>query len=89
MAGVRERYQISERWVCRLLFQWRGTQRYQTAVRNDEDAFTKATNRAGERLRPLRLLPGHLAAASGGLEGGKDRVECIAGSGEKVVNSVR
>lgn len=43
MAGVRERYQISERWVCRLLFQWRGTQRYQTAVRNDEDAFTKAT----------------------------------------------
>ena len=42
MAGVRERYQISERWVCRLLFQWRGTQRYIPTVRDDEDALTRA-----------------------------------------------
>jgi len=42
VAGVRERYQISERWVCRLLFQWRGTQRYQPTVRSDEDALTRA-----------------------------------------------
>ena len=42
MAGVRERYRISERWVCRLLFQWRGTQRYRPTVRNDEDALIRA-----------------------------------------------
>jgi len=42
VAGVRERYRISERQVCRLLFQWRGTQRYQATARDDEDALTKA-----------------------------------------------
>ena len=42
MAGVRERYEISERRVCRLLFQWRGTQRYLPTVRDDEDPLTTA-----------------------------------------------
>jgi putative transposase len=74
VAGVRERYQISERWVCRLLFQWRGTQRYQPTVCNDEDALTRAIialaseyGRYGYR-RITSLL------REGGWRVGKDRV---------------
>jgi transposase InsO family protein len=77
VAGVRERYQISERWVCRLLFQWRGTQRYLTTARDDEDALTKAIialaseyGRYGYR-RITALLRG------AGWRVGKDRVERI------------
>jgi putative transposase len=42
VASVRQQYRLSERHVCRLLFQWRGTQRYLPTVRNDEDALTQA-----------------------------------------------
>lgn len=43
VAGVQQQYRISERRVCLLLFQWRGTQRYLPTVRGDEDALTRAT----------------------------------------------
>ena len=33
---------MSERHACRLLGQWRGTQRYITTQRDDEDALTRA-----------------------------------------------
>ena len=33
---------MSERWVCRLVNQPRGTQRYQQTQREDEDALTRA-----------------------------------------------
>jgi transposase InsO family protein len=33
---------LSERQACRLLGQWRGTQRYRTILRSDEDALTRA-----------------------------------------------
>ena len=77
MAGVRERYQISERWVCRLLFQWRGTQRYQPTVGNDEDALTKAIIAlASEYGRyGYRRITALLGAA--GWKVGKNRVERI------------
>ena len=77
MAGVCKQYRISERHVCRLLFQWRGTQRYQATARNDEDALTKAIvalaseyGRYGYR-RITALLRG------AGWSVGKDRVERI------------
>jgi putative transposase len=42
VAGVRQQYHLSERHACRLLFQWRGTQRYAPILRSDEDALTRA-----------------------------------------------
>ena len=33
---------MSERQVCRLLGQWRGTQRYEPMVRTDENALTRS-----------------------------------------------
>ena len=38
---ARESYQVSERPACRLLGQWRGTQRYEVIYRIDEDALTR------------------------------------------------
>jgi putative transposase len=74
---VRERYQISERRVCRLLFQWRGTQRYQPTVGNDEDALTRAIIAlASEYGRyGYRRITALLREA--GWRVGKDRVERI------------
>ena len=37
-----ENYRVSERQACRLLGQWRGTQRYEGIARADEDALTQA-----------------------------------------------
>ncbi len=42
MEHAREQYRISERHACRLLGQWRGTQRYITTQRDNEDALTRA-----------------------------------------------
>jgi len=42
VAQARAKYGISERWACRLLHQWRGTQRYAPLRRVDEDALTTA-----------------------------------------------
>jgi putative transposase len=39
---ARQTYRVSERHACRLLGQWRGTQRYQGLYRADEDALTRA-----------------------------------------------
>ena len=39
---AREQYGISERHACRLLGQWRGTQRYEPMDRPDEDELTRA-----------------------------------------------
>ncbi len=42
MEHAREKYQVSERHACRLLGQWRRTQRYAAIQRSDEDALTDA-----------------------------------------------
>jgi len=39
---AREKYELSERHACRLVKQWRGTQRYLPIQRVDEDALTRA-----------------------------------------------
>jgi putative transposase len=73
VAGARAKYEISERWACRLLCQWRGTQRYAPLWRVDEDAFTAAIialagqyGRYGCRVTALLNQAGWLV--------GKDRV---------------
>jgi transposase InsO family protein len=40
--GIREKYSLTERHACRIVGQPRGTQRYTTIVRADEDALTGA-----------------------------------------------
>ena len=42
MEHAREKYEVSERHACRLLGQWRRTQRYAAIRRIDEDALTEA-----------------------------------------------
>jgi hypothetical protein len=42
LAPIREKYGLSERHACRMVGQHRGTQRYATIVRADEDALTRA-----------------------------------------------
>jgi len=74
---VRQQYGMTERHACRLLEQWRGTQRYEPIQRNDEDALTRAIitlaskyGRYGyRRITALLKRAGWLV--------GKDRVQCI------------
>ena len=77
MEQAREKYPLSERQACRLLGQWRGTQRYTPIFRADEDELTRAIlalaseyGRYGYR-RITALLQ------SAGWPVGKDRVQRI------------
>ncbi|MCH7778449.1 MAG: IS3 family transposase [Gemmatimonadetes bacterium] len=74
---ARQEYGLSERHACRLLGQWRGTQRYRPLRRTEEDALTRAIialatqyGRYGYR-RITALLQ------SAGWQVGKDRVQRI------------
>jgi len=74
---AQQEYGLSERHACRLLGQWRGTQRYGPLRRTDEDALTRAIialatqyGRYGYR-RITALLQ------SAGWQVGKDRVQRI------------
>jgi hypothetical protein len=68
---------VSERWACRLLHQWRGTQRYAPLQRVDEDRLTAAIIAlAGQYGRyGYRRITALLNRA--GLKVGKDRVQRI------------
>ncbi len=77
MERARQEYELSERHACRLLGQWRGTQRYEVIQRKDEDALTRAIivlatkyGRYGYR-RITALLQ------RAGWQVGKDRVQRI------------
>jgi transposase InsO family protein len=74
---ARAKYQVSERQACRLLGQWRGTQRYESMVRTDEDALTRSIialamkyGRYGYRRITVEL-------GKGGWEVSQDRVQRI------------
>ena len=77
MEHAREEYRISERHACRLLGQWRGTQRYEGIYRADEDELTRAIIAlASEYGRyGYRRITALLREA--GRPVGKDRVQCI------------
>ena len=77
MEHAREKYELSERHACRLVKQWRGTQRYQPIQRMDEDALTRTIiTLASEYGRyGYRRITGLLRMA--GWQVGKDRVQRI------------
>lgn len=75
VAGIREKYGLSERHACRIVGQHRGTQRYVPTVLADEDELTRAVialasgyGRYGYR-RVTALLQ------ADGWQVGKDRVQ--------------
>ena len=80
MEHARESYQVSERHACRLLGQWRGTQRYEVIHRTDEDALTRdIVALASEYGRfGYRRITALLQAR--GWYVGKDRVQRIGGA---------
>ena len=77
MEHAREKYEVSERHACRLLGQWRRTQRYAAIQRIDEDALTEAIIAlASEYGRyGYRRITALLQRA--GWQVGKDRVQRI------------
>src|ERR1700739_2324621 len=76
--GIREKYGFSERYACRIIGQHRGTQRYATIVRADEDALTRAiVSLASQYGRyGYRRITALLVAA--GWQVGCDRVQRIS-----------
>jgi HTH-like domain len=74
---AREQYEVSERHACRLLGQWRRTQRYAAIQRIDEEALTEAiVALASEYGRyGYRRITALLQRA--GWHVGKDRVQRI------------
>jgi putative transposase len=74
---VRQQYGMTERHACRLLEQWRGTQRYEPIQRNDEDTLTQAIVTLASQYGRYgyRRITALLRRA--GWQVGKDRVQCI------------
>ena len=85
---ARQQHRLSERHACRLLGQWRGTQRYITTQRDDEDALTRAIiqlasqyGRYGYRRITVLLQDGGLECGQG--SGAADLAAGrVAGAGE-------
>ena len=77
MEHAREKHELSERHACRVVNQWRGTQRYQPIQRMDEDALTRdIITLASEYGRyGYRRITALLRTA--GWQVGKDRVQRI------------
>jgi putative transposase len=77
VARARQQYGLSERHACRLLGQWRGTQRYEPILRADEDALTRAVLALATRYGRYgyRRITALLQRA--GWQVGKDRVQRI------------
>jgi putative transposase len=74
---ARERHELSERHACRLVNQWRGTQRYVPIQRVDEDALTRdiVTLASQYGRYGYRRITALLRTA--GWQVGKDRVQRI------------
>ena len=67
-----EQHGLSERHACRLLGQWRGTQRYEPIHRPvDEDALTRAIIALASEVRAIWLPEDHSVAAECGLGSGQ------------------
>jgi len=74
---AREEYGLSERQACRLLGQWRGTQRYVSIPRTDEDALTRAIIALATKYGRYGYRRISALLRRGGWEVGKDRVQRI------------
>ncbi len=77
MERARQEYGLSERHACRLLGQWRGTQRYEAIQRKDEEALTRAIIALATKYGRYgyRRITALLQRA--GWQVGKDRVQRI------------
>ena len=77
MEHAREKHELSERHACRLVNQWRGTQRYLPIQRVDEDALTRdiITLASQYGRYGYRRITALLRTA--GWQVGKDRVQRI------------
>jgi putative transposase len=74
---AREEYEVSERHACRLLGQWRRTQRYATIRRIDEDALTEAIVALASEYGRYGYRRITVLLQSAGWHVGKDRVQRI------------
>ena len=77
MRNVRVAYAITERHACRLLFQWRGTQRYAPILRSEEDALTRAIISLASRYGRYGYRRITALVRGSGWVVGKDRVARI------------
>ena len=78
MEHAREKYVVSERRACRVVRQWRGTQRYLPLRRTDEDDLTQAILALGVKYGRY----GYRRITVCGMRGGRwARIEC-SGSGD-------
>jgi transposase InsO family protein len=68
---------MSERHACRLLGQWRGTQRYEPMIRTDEDALTRAIIALASEYGRFGYRRITALLREAGWRVGKDRVQCI------------
>ena len=77
MGRAREQYGISERHACRLLGQWRGTQRYEPMDRPEEDELTRAVIELARQYGRYGYRRITALLRNGGWQVGKDRVQRI------------
>ena len=86
---TRRKYGVSERYACRVLQQWRGTQRYLPMHRTDEDVLTPSDDCPGDRVWPLRLPEDHDGVAQSRLAGGQGSrtAHLAAGGGESTAET--
>jgi putative transposase len=74
---AQSQYGMTQRHACRLLEQWRGTQRYEPILRNDEDALTRAIVALASKYGRYGYRRITALLRSAGWQVGKDRVQCI------------
>src|SRR6266481_5336682 len=74
---AREEYEVSERRACRVVRQWRGTQRYLPLRRTDEDQLTQAILALAAKYGRYGYRRITVLLKSAGWPVGKDRVQRI------------
>ena len=74
---ARQQHRLSERHACRLLGQWRGTQRYITTQRDDEDALTRAIIQLASQYGRYGYRRITVLLQRAGWNVGRDRVQRI------------
>jgi transposase InsO family protein len=74
---AREEYEVSERRACRVVRQWRGTQRYLPLRRADEDELTQAILALAAQYGRYGYRRITVLLRSAGWQVGKDRVQRI------------
>ena len=77
MDGIREKYGLSERHACRIVGQYRGTQRYVPTVLTDEDELTQAIIALASEYGRYGYRRVTALQQAAGWQVGKDRVQRI------------